>query len=268
MKFWSFLLSLFIQKNKNFKPLKALSKLKIISNLIFLVLFLVLFCYFSFSISAYHFDFSVLVSYKEKFFQGFLNTLIISFLSLFLSIILGGIFCAFSLSSVIFLRFFSTFYIELIRGTPLLVQVLLIYYIIANNWGFDNRYMVGAIILASFCAAYLAEIFRAGILSISISQLESARALGLKELQIFIYIVFPQALKNILAPLSGQFANLIKDSSLLSVIAVNELTQNAQEINSYTFATLEAYVILAIAYLILTLPISVISRYLERKYQK
>ena len=72
--------------------------------------------------------------------------------------------------------------------------------------------------------------------------------------------------KNILAPLSGQFANLIKDSSLLSVIAVNELTQNAQEVNSYTFATLEAYVVLAIAYLVLTLPISILSRYLERKY--
>lgn len=148
----------------------------------------------------------------------------------------------------------------------MLVQVLLIYYIIANNLGFDNRYVVGVTILACFSAAYLAEIFRAGILSISISQLESARALGLKEIQICTYIIFPQALKNILAPLSGQFANLIKDSSLLSVIAVNELTQNAQEVNSYTFATLEAYVVLAIAYLVLTLPISILSRYLERKY--
>lgn len=116
------------------------------------------------------------------------------------------------------------------------MQVLLIYYIIANNLGLDNRYVAGVIILSCFSAAYLAEIFRAGILSISISQLESARALGLKEMQVFAYVIFPQALKNILAPLSGQFANLIKDSSLLSVIAVNELTQSAQEINSYTFS--------------------------------
>ncbi|ECQ6164949.1 TPA: amino acid ABC transporter permease [Campylobacter jejuni] len=261
-------MSLFTQKNKNFKPLKPLSKSKIITNLILLILFLILFCYCSFSISAYHFDFSVISTYKEKFLQGFLNTLIISFFSLLLSIILGGVFCAFSLSSIVFLRFLSTFYIELIRGTPLLVQVLLMYYIIANNLGLDNRYVAGVIILSCFSAAYLAEIFRAGILSISISQLESARALGLKEMQVFAYVIFPQALKNILAPLSGQFANLIKDSSLLSVIAVNELTQSAQEINSYTFATLEAYVILAITYLILTLPISIFSRYLERKCQK
>ncbi|HEF7341162.1 TPA: amino acid ABC transporter permease [Campylobacter jejuni] len=258
-------MSLFTQKNKDFKPLKPLSKSKIITNLILLILFLILFCYCSFSISAYHFDFSAIATYKEKFLQGFLNTLIISFFSLLLSIILGGVFCAFSLSSIVFLRFLSTFYIELIRGTPLLVQVLLMYYIIANNLGLDNRYVI---ILSCFSAAYLAEIFRAGILSISISQLESARALGLKEMQVFAYVIFPQALKNILAPLSGQFANLIKDSSLLSVIAVNELTQSAQEINSYTFATLEAYVILAITYLILTLPISIFSRYLERKCQK
>ncbi|HEF2204432.1 TPA: amino acid ABC transporter permease [Campylobacter jejuni] len=257
-------MSLFTQKNKNFKPLKPLSKSKIITNLILLILFLILFCYCSFSISAYHFDFSAIATYKEKFLQGFLNTLIISFFSLLLSIILGGVFCAFSLSSIVFLRFLSTFYIELVRGTPLLVQVLLIYYIIANNLGLDNRYVAGVIILSCFSA----EIFRAGILSISISQLESARALGLKEMQVFVYVIFPQALKNILAPLSGQFANLIKDSSLLSVIAVNELTQSAQEINSYTFATLEAYVILAITYLVLTLPISIFSRYLERKCQK
>ncbi|EAM0652381.1 amino acid ABC transporter permease [Campylobacter jejuni] len=257
-------MSLFTQKNKNFKPLKPLSKSKIITNLILLILFLILFCYCSFSISAYHFDFSAIATYKEKFLQGFLNTLIISFFSLLLSIILGGVFCAFSLSSIVFLRFLSTFYIELVRGTPLLVQVLLIYYIIANNLGLDNRYVAGVIILSCFSAAYLAEIFRAGILSISISQLESARALGLKEMQVFAYVIFPQALKT----LSGQFANLIKDSSLLSVIAVNELTQSAQEINSYTFATLEAYVILAITYLVLTLPISIFSRYLERKCQK
>ena len=101
-----------------------------------------------------------------------------------------------------------------------------------------------------------------------IIQIESARALGLSERQIFLYIIFPQAIKNILAPISGQLANLIKDSSLLSVIALNELTQSIQEVNSYIFATLEGYIVLAFAYLILTLPIGVFSRYLERKYQK
>lgn len=99
-------MSLFTQKNKNFKPLKPLSKSKIITNLILLILFLILFCYCSFSISAYHFDFSVIATYKEKFLQGFLNTLIISFFSLLLSIILGGVFCAFSLSSIVFFKIF------------------------------------------------------------------------------------------------------------------------------------------------------------------
>lgn len=261
-------MSLFTQKCKNFKPIKPISKKNIFFNCLILFFILALFFYFTFSVSAYHFDFSLLLEYKNKIIYGFLNTLIISLFALLCSIAFGVLICFFSLSKVVILRFFATLYVEIIRGTPLLVQVLLIFYIIANSLGFDNRYIVGVFILSIFCAAYLSEIFRVGILSVPIIQVESARALGLNERQIFLYIIFPQALKNILAPLSGQFANLIKDSSLLSVIALNELTQNIQEVNSYIFATLEGYIVLALAYLILTLPISLFSRFLERKYQK
>ncbi|EAH8550468.1 amino acid ABC transporter permease [Campylobacter coli] len=218
-----------------------------------------LFFYFSFSVSAYHFNFVSLLEYKNKIIYGFFQTLSVSFFALICSIFLGIVICFFSLSKIIILRFFATLYVELIRGTPLLVQVLLVFYIIANSLGFDDRYIVGIFILSMFSAAYLSEIFRAGILSVPIIQIESARALGLSERQIFLYIIFP---------LSGQLANLIKDSSLLSVIALNELTQSIQEVNSYIFATLEGYIVLAFAYLILTLPIGVFSRYLERKYQK
>ncbi|TKX30022.1 amino acid ABC transporter permease [Campylobacter estrildidarum] len=259
---------MFIQKYKNFKPVKSISKITVLLNLILLFCFLSLFFYFSFKVSLYHFDFSLLLEYKKAIVSGFLNTLLISFFALICSIMFGAIICFFSLNKIIILRYFALFYIEIIRGTPLLVQVLLIYYIIANNLGFDNRYFVGIFILSLFSGAYLAEIFRTGILSIALIQIESARALGLNEKQILFYVVFPQALKNILAPTSSQLANLIKDSSLLSVIAVNELTQNIQEINSYNFATLEGYIILAILYLVLTLPISLFSRYLEGKYQK
>ncbi|ULN99752.1 amino acid ABC transporter permease [Campylobacter molothri] len=259
---------MFIQERKNFRPIKPLSKIAYLLNATLLLCLLTLFFYFSFKVSVYHFDFALLLEYKKTILNGFLNTLLISFFALGGSIFFGLVICFFSLSRFIVLRFFALFYIEIIRGTPLLVQVLLIYYIIANNLGFDNRYFVGIFILSLFSGAYLAEIFRSGILSIALIQIESARALGLSERQILFYVVFPQALKNILAPISGQLANLIKDSSLLSVIAVNELTQNVQEVNSYVFATLEGYIILAIAYLVLTLPIGLLSRYLERKYQK
>lgn len=261
-------LSLFIQKCKNFKFQAPLSKKTIFFNSLVLIFILSLFFYFSFSVSAYHFNFVSLLEYKNKIIYGFFQTLSVSFFALICSIFLGIVICFFSLSKIIILRFFATLYVELIRGTPLLVQVLLVFYIIANSLGFDDRYIVGIFILSMFSAAYLSEIFRAGILSVPIIQIESARALGLSERQIFLYIIFPQAIKNILAPISGQLANFIKDSSLLSVIALNELTQSIQEVNSYIFATLEGYIVLAFAYLILTLPIGVFSRYLERKYQK
>ena len=173
-----------------------------------------------------------------------------------------------SFCKILVLNFISKIYIELIRGTPLLVQILIIYYVIADSLGMQNRYVVGIFILSLFSSAYVVEIFKSGILSINKIQIQSAKSLGLKDYQIFVYIIFPQAFKNVLAPLSGQFANLIKDSSLLSVISINELTQSAKEINSYTFSTLEVYIPLAICYLILTLPILFASKYFEIIYKK
>lgn len=237
-------------------------------NIFILLVFLALFFYFSFNISLYNFDFSLVYSYKDKFFIGFITTILISLFALFLSAVFAFLLCYMQLSRIIIFNIFSKLLIEVLRGTPLLVQILLFYYIVADALGFENRYIVGVVILALFSSVYICEIFRAGILSVSLIQIQSAKALGFKEWQIFIYIIFPQALKSILAPLSGQMANLIKDSSLLSVIAVNELTQNASEINAYTFSTLEAYIPLAFMYLSLTLPISIFSRYLEKKSQK
>lgn len=234
-------------------------------NIIFFFIFLSLFFYFCFNLSFYKFDFSSIYEYKNKFLIGFLNTIIISISSFFLSIFFSFILLYFFFCKIMFFRIFSKIYVELIRGTPLLVQILIMYYIVADSLGIENKYFSGIFILSLFSSAYISEIFKAGILSISDNQIQSAKSLGLKNYQIFIYIIFPQALKNVLAPLSGQFANLIKDSSLLSIISINELTQSAKEINSYTFSTLEAYIPLAIFYLILTLPILFLSKYFDKK---
>jgi len=121
--------------------------------------------------------------------------------------------------------------------------------------------------MALFSGAYIAEIVRAGIESLSESQLESARAIGLTKTQTYRYVVMPQVIRRILPPLAGQFGALIKDSSLLSIIAVSELTLNAQEVNAFTYSALESYLPLAAGYLLLTLPISLFSRYLEKKYR-
>ncbi|WP_294967143.1 amino acid ABC transporter permease, partial [Sulfurimonas sp.] len=177
-----------------------------------------------------------------------------------------GLFFAYGQNSkLILLRFISRMFIEVIRGTPLLVQILIFFYVFANALGLDNRYAVGIVILSLFAGAYISEIIRASIKSVENDQYESAIALGLSDWQMYRYTIFPQAFKRMLPPLAGQFASIIKDSSLLSIISVSEFTMNAQEVNAYTYSTLESYIPLAFGYLLLTYPISYYSSRLERK---
>ena len=179
-----------------------------------------------------------------------------------------GVLCALARRSAFLpLRYAALAYVEVVRGTPLLVQILILFYVVANAFGFDNRYAVGVLALSLFSGAYLAEMVRAGIESVRDSQLESARAIGLSRTQTYRYVILPQVVRQLLPPLAGQFASIIKDSSLLSIIAVSEFTLNAQEVNAFTYSTLESYLPLAAGYLLLTLPISLMSRVLEQRYR-
>lgn len=218
-----------------------------------------------FTAISYEFHWDTIYAYKQKFIDGFFMTIVISFFALILSLIIGILFAYGQNSKVILLRFFSRFYIELIRGTPLLVQILIFFYVFANNLGFNNRYIVGTVILALFSGAYVSEIIRAGLRSIHKSQYESAQSLGFTPFQTYRYIIFPQAYKRIIPPLTGQFASIIKDSSLLSIISISEFTMNAQEVNAYTYSTLESYIPLGIGYLMLTYPISFWAKKLEER---
>ncbi len=217
---------------------------------------------------SYSFNWESVYSYKQKFIDGFIITIVISFFALILSFIIGLFFAYAQNSKLIPLRFFARFYIELIRGTPLLVQILIFFYVFANNLGFENRYIVGTIILALFAGAYVSEIIRAAIESVDYEQYETAISLGMTNIQMYIYVIFPQAFKRMLPALTGQFASIIKDSSLLSIISISEFTMNAQEVNAYTYSTLESYIPLAIGYLLLTYPISYYTNYLETKIKK
>jgi len=124
---------------------------------------------------------------------------------------------------------------------------------------------MGVLILSFFAGAYVAEIIRAGLASIPTAQLETARSLCFTPAQTLRYIVIPQLARIVLPPLTGQFASLVKDSSILSFIAVNELTKNVLEVDALTFTTFENLAILAVLYLLITLPISLLTRNLERK---
>ncbi|AXH09134.1 amino acid ABC transporter, permease protein [Malaciobacter halophilus] len=212
----------------------------------------------------YNFNWDSVFEYRQKFIDGFLMTIIISIFALILSFIIGLFFAYAQNSKLIFLRFIARFYIEIIRGTPLLVQILIFFYVFANNLGFENRYIVGVFILAIFSGAYVCEIIRAAIESIEVEQYETSISLGMSNYEMYRYIIFPQAFKRMLPALTGQFATIIKDSSLLSIISISEFTMNAQEVNAYTYSTLESYIPLALGYLLLTYPISFYTNRLEK----
>jgi len=254
----------FIQELSYKKDVK-LSLSIYIFNFTLIFLFTVALFYFMFTSVSYTFNWSSIYEYKQKFFDGFLITIVISFFALILSFIIGLFFAYGQSSKLIALRFLSRFYIEGIRGTPLLVQILIFYYVFANSLGLENRYVVGVVILALFSGAYVSEIIRAAIQSIEKDQFEASLSLGMDNYQLYRYIIFPQAFKRMLPALTGQFASIIKDSSLLSIISISEFTMNAQEVNAYTYSTLESYIPLAIGYLFLTYPISYYTSKLEKK---
>ena len=203
--------------------------------------------------------------YRNAFWLGWLLTVALSVVSLVLSTLIGLVAALARRSPVLIIRYISIGYIECVRGMPLLVLILVLFYVVANALKISDRFVVGIVVLSLFAGAYIAEIIRAGIESVGASQRESARAIGLTTVQTYQYVIFPQALRQSLPPLAGQFASLVKDSSLLSIIGLSEFTYTAQQVNSATYSTLESYLPLAVGYLILTLPISLWTNTLGRK---
>jgi polar amino acid transport system permease protein len=199
--------------------------------------------------------------------QGLWVTIWISFISGFIGLIVGLITGLCRLSPNPTLRGLAVFYIELIRGTPLLVQIFIFYFFIGTVLNLD-RIVAGVGALALFVGAYTAEIIRAGIQSIARGQTEAARSLGMTATQTMTHIVLPQALKRVLPPLAGQFISLIKDSSLVSVIAITDLTKSGREIITSSFATFEIWFTVALLYLVVTSLLSQLLFWLERRFAR
>ena len=223
---------------------------------------------FSFHRLAFHLRWDSIYAYRRVLLKGWLTTLWISLASLGLSGVIGLVFALAQRSHFLVLRYFSKIYIVVIRGPPLLVQVLIFFYVVADAFRISDRYLVGVLTLSCFSGAYIAEIIRAGIESVGKSQIESARAIGLTRAQTYRYVIFPQALRQTRCRRwQEQFVSLIKDSSLLYVIGMTEFTYSAKTVASNTLSTFETYIPLAVGYLILTLPISLWTRHLERKHK-
>ena len=199
--------------------------------------------------------------------QGLWVTIWISFVSGFVGLVIGLITGLCRLSPNPTLRGLAVLYIELIRGTPLLVQIFIFYFFIGTVLNLD-RIVAGVGALALFVGAYTAEIIRAGIQSIPKGQTEAARSLGMSATQTMIHIVLPQAFKRVLPPLAGQFISLIKDSSLVSVIAITDLTKSGREIITSNFATFEIWFTVALLYLVVTSLLSQLLFWLERRFAR
>ena len=202
--------------------------------------------------------------YRAVFLNGWMLTIGISAVALVLSTVFGVAAALARRNSFLPLKYSAIFYVETVRGVPLLFLVMFGYYGLATLLHWNDRLPVGILILSLFSGAYIAEVIRSGIESVGCSQWDSARAIGLTPAQTYRFVIFPQVLRQTLPPLAGQFASLIKDSSLLSIIGIPELTFAAQQVNSATYSTFEAYLPLGVCYLVLTLPISLWTKSLER----
>lgn len=205
---------------------------------------------------------------------GLWLTLKLSVMATIFGIIIGVAGGLARISSNPALKWTSIVYVEIIRGSPLMVQILIWYFVLGTvindllvTYGLDqlSGFWYGVAALACFAGAYVTEIVRGGIQSIHRGQTEAARSLGMSYTQSMYHIILPQALRRILPPLAGQFISLIKDSSLLGIIAIQELTKAAREAVSASLQPFELYLALAVLYLVLTFTLSMFVQHLERR---
>jgi len=201
--------------------------------------------------------------------KGAAVTVEITALSVGLGLIIGVIVGIARLSNNRIIRTLAGIYVDFIRGTPLLVQIFLVYFALPQLIGMRIDPFIAAVAACSInSGAYVAEIFRGGIQSIDPGQGEAARALGLNWFQSMRFVIMPQAFKRILPPLGNEFITMLKDSSLVSVIGFEELTRTGQLIISRTYAAFEIWIAVAIIYLVMTIAISRLVAYLEKRFNK
>ncbi len=207
-------------------------------------------------------NFSVLLEYWPAMLAGLRMTIKISVLSIFFGTLMGLAGALAKVSRLWLLRALGTIYVEWIRNTPLLIQILFIYFGLGVFIPFTPL-TASVFALSFFSGAYITEIIRAGIQSIQKGQREAAVSLGMTDRQAMFLVILPQAIRRILPPLVGQFISLTKDSSLVSVIAVSELTYVAKNIVTVTFRAFEVWLAIAGFYFVLSFLLSYSVRTLE-----
>ena len=203
----------------------------------------------------------LVVRYHSFFEEGIVNTLIIAAFTVFFGTIFGTLMSSMRMSKILPLKWLAVAYIEFIRGTPLMVQLMFIFYglpmigvkIPDISWIPNfSRFAAGIVAMSMNSCAYVAEIIRSGIQAVDYGQTEAARSLGFRQSQTMTMVVLPQAVKNILPALGNEFVTVIKESSIVSVIGIADLMFRSKDVIAVTYISLETLAIAAILYFIMT----------------
>lgn len=221
---------------------------------------------------------NIAVKYRMLLLNGTKITLIVSILTIIFGLLFGILMAFMKMSRIKILRLFANVYVEFIRGTPVLVQIFLVYYglpimgvevpsIVVGGTDI-SRIVSGTLALVINTTAYVCEIVRGGIESIDYGQTEGALALGMKPGRAMLAIVFPQAMKNILPSLGNEFITIIKTSSQISVIGIADLMYTADTIRGISFKPMEPLILVALIYFAITFIISTLLRHFEKKMKK
>ncbi|PYG87263.1 polar amino acid transport system permease protein [Ruminiclostridium sufflavum DSM 19573] len=215
-------------------------------------------------------EFGFVKDYSQYFINGTISTVVIAVLTVLLGVIIGTLLALMKISKGRIPRIIASAYIEFIRGTPLLVQISLVYYSVSFPkfvfLGIEmNRFIPGVIAMAINSGAYVAEIIRAGIQAVDKGQMEASRSLGFNGLQSMRYIVLPQAVRNILPALGNEFVVVIKESSVLSVIGIVELMRSADIIKAAIYKPFEPLIVVAVIYFVLTFTLTRVLGFAERR---
>lgn len=213
------------------------------------------------------FDFSLIWNSLPLLLAGAGVTIEITAIAVGLGFIFGLITSVCRLSGVKILQVVAVCYVNIIRGTPMLVQIFLIYFALPMVIGERINPFVAAVAACSInSGAYVSEIFRAGIQSVDKGQMEAGRSLGLSWMQTMRYVILPQAFKHVIPPLGNEFISMTKETSLVSVIGFEELTRRGQLIIAKTYGSFEIWLTVAAIYLVMTLTIARLVSYLERRF--
>ncbi|MGX7420330.1 amino acid ABC transporter permease [Carnobacterium gallinarum] len=210
---------------------------------------------------------SIFSTYSSPLMEGFKYTLYSSVLALIFSLIIGTLMAIFQLSHHKVIKNLAKAYVEFFRNIPLLIIVMFFYVVVPLYWIQLDGFTAGTIGLTIYTSAFIAETVRAGIESVPRGQMEAGLSSGFNYVQVMWYIILPQAFKIVIPPLGNQFINLVKNSSVLAMVAGLDLMYQGDLIASETFNTFETYIVVAGFYLILTLPLSYFMNYVERRLE-